>query len=223
MKIAKGKYIFYQNSDTILLNNAVKIFFDYWETSPDKDKIGALGGNLLNENGEIIHSGGKFPRPLNEIIRLLGRLVIVFFCWLFRIKYSKSSKAEYIKDVDYVTGADLFLNNNKSAYFDERFFMYYEETFLQYQLKKNKLKIFLIDEPQIIHLDGQSSQKDNDTLTDFTSFKSVNSNLSRIKFQKYNNHIITAFIMKVLLYLFWSLPCFYGKLKCRKKEVWDII
>lgn len=222
LKNAKGKYIFYLNSDTILLNNAVKIFFDYWENSPDKDKIGALGGNLLDEDGEIIHSGGKFPRPLNEIIRLSGRLIIVFFCWLFRIKYSKSSKAEYIKDVDYVTGADLFLKNNETAYFDERFFMYYEETFLQYQLKKNGKKIFLIDEPKIIHLDGQSSQKDNGTLTNFTSFKSVNSNLSRIKFQKYNNHIITAFIMKVLLYLFWSLPCFYGKLSDQRIYIWRI-
>ena len=28
---AKGKYIFYLNSDTVLLNNAVKYFFDFWE------------------------------------------------------------------------------------------------------------------------------------------------------------------------------------------------
>jgi hypothetical protein len=222
LKIAKGKYIFYLNSDTILLNNAVKIFFNYWENSLEKDKIGALGGNLLNEKGEVIHSGGKFPRPLNEIVRLSGRLIIVFFCLLFGKKYSKSSKAEYIKDVEYVTGADLFLMNNESAYFDERFFMYYEETFLQYQLKKRGLKIFLIDEPQIIHFDGKSSQDENGSLHDFTTFKSINSNLSRIKFQKYNNHIITAFIMKMLLYLFWSLPCFQGKLKSKRKEILSV-
>ena len=33
LKIAKGKYIFYLNSDTVLLNNAVKYFFDYWENA----------------------------------------------------------------------------------------------------------------------------------------------------------------------------------------------
>ena len=31
LEVAKGKYIFYLNSDTVLLNNAVKIFFDYLE------------------------------------------------------------------------------------------------------------------------------------------------------------------------------------------------
>ena len=43
LKMTKGKYIFYLNSDTVLLNNAVKNFFDYWENSPEKEKIGAFG------------------------------------------------------------------------------------------------------------------------------------------------------------------------------------
>ena len=50
LKVAKGKYIFYLNSDTILLNNAVKIFFDYWENAEDKESIGALGGILLDKD-----------------------------------------------------------------------------------------------------------------------------------------------------------------------------
>ena len=33
LKIARGKYVFYLNSDTLLLNNAVKIFFDYSSTT----------------------------------------------------------------------------------------------------------------------------------------------------------------------------------------------
>ena len=54
LKIAHGKYIFYLNSDTVLLNNAVKCFFDFWEQASDKDSIGAIGANLLNENGLIV-------------------------------------------------------------------------------------------------------------------------------------------------------------------------
>ena len=67
LKIAKGKYVFYLNSDTILLNNAVKCFFDYWENSPEKDTIGALGGNLLNEDGNVIHSGTDLPTAKSEL------------------------------------------------------------------------------------------------------------------------------------------------------------
>ncbi len=61
LKVAKGEYIFYLNSDTVLLNNAVKMFYDYWEQNLQKDKIGALGANLLNEKLKITHSGEDFP------------------------------------------------------------------------------------------------------------------------------------------------------------------
>lgn len=40
LDVAKGKYVFYLNSDTVLLNNAVQMFFDYWENSPEKEMIG---------------------------------------------------------------------------------------------------------------------------------------------------------------------------------------
>ena len=53
LAIAKGKYIFYLNSDTILLNNAVKLFFDYFEENGKKENIGALGCNLLDKQGNI--------------------------------------------------------------------------------------------------------------------------------------------------------------------------
>lgn len=33
---AKGRYLFFLNSDTILLNNAVKLFFDFCEKNPDR-------------------------------------------------------------------------------------------------------------------------------------------------------------------------------------------
>ena len=39
LAVAKGKYVFYLNSDTLLLNNAVKIFFDYWENAAEKQKM----------------------------------------------------------------------------------------------------------------------------------------------------------------------------------------
>ena len=39
---AKGKYVFFLNSDTILMNNAVKLFYDYCE-SHEKDRLGAVG------------------------------------------------------------------------------------------------------------------------------------------------------------------------------------
>src|SRR5574344_737129 len=56
LKQAKGKYVFYLNSDTVLLNNAVKLFFDYFENAKDKENIGALGCNLVNGKGLTVDS-----------------------------------------------------------------------------------------------------------------------------------------------------------------------
>ena len=41
---AKGKYILFLNSDTLLRNNAIKIFYDFAEQY--QGKLGALGGIL---------------------------------------------------------------------------------------------------------------------------------------------------------------------------------
>ena len=75
LSVAKGKYIFYLNSDTILKNNAVKYFFDFWENSPEPEKIGGLGANLLNSAGETIHSYDKNLFTINGYFSKLIHLV----------------------------------------------------------------------------------------------------------------------------------------------------
>jgi len=55
IKESQGKYIFLLNTDTVLMNNAVKVLFDFMEQN---EKCGACGGNLYNDDGEMIHSFG---------------------------------------------------------------------------------------------------------------------------------------------------------------------
>lgn len=230
LKKAKGKYVFYLNSDTILLNNAVKKLFDYWEKSSDKDEIGALGGNLLNEKGELIHSYGLFPKPYKEIWKMVRKTYVVWAKLILKFlkinykKYTKTLKYEkYIGLVDYITGADLFVKNNELAYYDERYFLYFEETHLQWQMMRKGLKRLLIDDIRIIHLNGGSDSKVKDgRLDDYISFGAIQFDLSRIKFVKYNISKWSAWILKVLLYFFWQIPGFHNKTKKYRKEIWEI-
>lgn len=162
---ALGKYVFYLNSDTILLNDAISYFFDFWEDNCNALNIGALGCFLKSRQGNIIHSYDDFPtlefakKTLNRVIfsALFGqfapfvRKFIKYKDPLLRIEENS------IEISGYITGADLFMLNNEDAKFDEDFFMYFEETDLQLnKLQKKGKKRIIIQGPQIIHLEGGS-------------------------------------------------------------------
>jgi len=223
LAVAKGKYVFYLNSDTILLNNAVKIFFDHWENTVDKDTIGALGANLLDTQGHIIHSYGDFPdidSVMKDTIKALyGTSKLTLLNVLFRKQISSynqnSSEKKILGEVDSIIGADLFLKNDEHAYFDEHYFMYCEETDLQYRLARQGKKRLLIDGPQIIHLNGASSKKEMpDTVRIFSTFSFINYNLSRIYFfRKHGVNRFKIFILKTALFFIWLNPLLFSKTK----------
>ena len=215
LAIAKGKYIFYLNSDTILLNNAVKYFFDYWEENGEKENLGALGCNLLDKNKNITSSYDNFPNANKYISGLIHNN---FELWKQLIKaiirmptqdFNKNKKIFFKKigTVDYIIGASLFLKNDNFAKFDKNFFLYFEETDLQYQLKKaNKIRL-LIEQPMIIHLEGSSTKVYNNiNPKEFINFSSRCLKLSSIYYFKKNTSKIKSLIIKLLILLLWCNP-----------------
>ncbi len=161
LKYASGKYLFLLNSDTLLVNNAIKIFFDEFEKKDDE--IACMGCLLKNKKGETIHSYGRFPTLWNEILR--RPFSVLRFAGFTRAGYDTPSY-RYSKNkdfiVEYVTGADLFLRKDvadKYGLFDPDFFMYYEDAELQYRYHKNGYKSCIIDKPSIIHLVGGSDER----------------------------------------------------------------
>ncbi|KAA6343059.1 putative glycosyltransferase EpsH, partial [termite gut metagenome] len=157
-KYAIGKYIFLLNSDTILLNNALKHFYDFAECSVNN--IVCLGSLLLDKNNQIMHSFGCFPTISNILLHLLS-------VYTSRLNLNlEFNETRYIRErpfeVDYVTGADLFIRREIIeiyGFFDPVFFLYYEETDLQYRYSKARCKMLVIDGPMIYHIDGGSSHK----------------------------------------------------------------
>lgn len=160
-KIAAGKYLFLLNPDTVLMNNAVKILYDFAETHTN---VGACGGNLYDENIQPAHSF-RLSRP--GIKQEINNL----FCGLLdRIKYGHSLVFNYNDKplkVGYITGADLMIlksNFQKVGGFSKAFFMYYEETDLCERLSRLNLSIFSVPDANIQHLDGKSFNNNNDNL-----------------------------------------------------------
>lgn len=163
---ATGKYIFLLNSDTILLNNAVKILFDYLDNVDNQ--IGCVGSLLLNREKQPMHSYGNFPN-----VRLFKRRVFSFVFpkivkpW----NYAPSPTDMYPKEVDYITGADIMIRKNiieQYGLFDPDFFMFFEETEMQYRYAQAGYKRIIIDTPKIIHLAGGSGNKKKYSLSGMT-------------------------------------------------------
>ena len=225
LDVAKGKYILYLNSDTLLLNNAVKIFFDYFEENSEKENIGALGTNLTDINGNVVSSYGsacgEFSSAKEFIFDrqklLIGTYKAAFRHYVLRrnLKEVISHKkfAKHIGPVGYITGADLFLRNNNYARFDENIFLYYEETDLEFKLTKAGYKCILIDNAKIVHLEGGSEKKTSLEVLDLASFSKINLFKSSIYFLKKNKLVssIQIFRLKFITMLIWLNPLIFVK------------
>ena len=133
--VAQGKYLFLLNSDTLLENNAVKLFYEFMENV--ERKIACCGCLLINDKHERIHSFGSFHNLTNSIMEkcwLLERIRL-----LLRLsstpKYDNPEleKGQLFFEVPFVTGAALFVRkevSDKHGLFDSDYFMYYGKIIL---------------------------------------------------------------------------------------------
>lgn len=183
VKHALGKYLFFLNSDTILLNNAILFFVNFFKENQNLT-IGALGSILLNIKLSPIHSGSNFPQKK-------AALKFIFLHYFNKNQLKKSERNERLNfgsdtyfAIDYITGADLFIPKEvfNSLYgFDPIYFMYYEEVDLQKRMQKNNLSCFIIKGPKIIHLVGASGKSEI-----FSAFKRIL--VERSMFLYFKNH-----------------------------------
>ena len=159
LKSATGKYAFLLNTDTLLKNNAVKLFFDYAEAHSN-EKFGALGCRLVDGEGQPAMSCGNFLK-----IKMIFQTLTQHFGHVPDIYGKKKlwgDKRADAVNVDYICGADIFVNKqviDRFGAFDPDFFMYYEETEMQHRWGKNGYGSRLIDGPKIVHLEGGSFKK----------------------------------------------------------------
>jgi len=193
---ASGEFVLFLNSDTILLNNAVKIFYDYWKQNEKSCTLGALGGILLDCNGKPAHSYGNFSSAENELKEKF------LLCFKKPPEICITPPAE----VEYITGAALFMKNDQYAQFDEMFFLYFEDNDLQLGLANAGKKRIIIPGPQIVHLGGES----NSSYTEKTyqgSFSRIQFAISKIKYyRKKKDNPAAVFILKIFTVIKWLNP-----------------
>jgi len=159
IKQANGKYVFLLNSDTELINNAIKIFYDYMEQNGN---VGVCGGNLYNIN--YVPEDSYIMNRDTLFSFLYWRYSELFFNALSLItKKVRSCRFNYsneVKEVGMIVGADMFIRLSaldKSGLFDENIFMYAEDTDLNFRIRKSGYSIKSIPQARIFHYVSKSS------------------------------------------------------------------
>lgn len=150
VKKAKGSYLLFLNSDTIVLNQAITKLLNFFKQR--EKTIGFVGGKLLNKDLSPQPSAG----PFYSLAVVFGALFLKGDYWGLT-RYSPRK----IKEVDWVSGACIITKKSyfqKVGRFDEDIFMYMDEIDLLYRAKKRGYRVFFYPEAKFIHL-GSSSSK----------------------------------------------------------------
>ena len=170
---AKGEYLLFLNSDTFVIDNAIKEALNFAKTKKD---LGVYSCRLLNPDHTTQPSGGHFPNLFNlfawqffiDDLPLVGDLFKSIhpheqgFFFLDRLTKNKKQKSRFTqreKYPDWVMGAFMMVEKSvfdKAGGFDENIFMYTEEMELTYRIRKLGLKTYYRNTPAIIHLGGAS-------------------------------------------------------------------
>ena len=150
VKIAKGEYILFLNSDTRVQKDAITKIMEFGKRNPNS----VIGLKLLNPDFSPQKSCGPFFS------------LPVIFAMLF-LKGDKLGITRYspdkVKEVGWVSGACFLLQREifkKVGGFDENIFMYFEEVELQYRIKKAGGKILFFPDAKLIHVGGASNQEE---------------------------------------------------------------
>ncbi len=155
---AKGTYIAIVNPDAFPEAGALRKAVDRMVQNP---QVGMAGGLLIGKDGQFEPSARLFPSPLNDLLAISG----------LSAKYSKSrffgrfdrtwADPYQPASVDWVPGAFAVIKNEtieKVGFFDERFFLYYEEVDLCYRLRQAGYTIEYWPDLKAVHWGGESSK-----------------------------------------------------------------
>lgn len=158
-KRSKSKYLFILNPDTLLEPFVIDKLVNFYQK---KKSVGIVGPDLMDKNKDLYEFVGTGDlTPLNAIFALsfINKFVPQN---PFSKKYWLKRPKNKIKEVSVAPGGSLFISKDlfdKVGGFDEKFFLYFEESDLCKKVRELGYKIYILQTAKIVHLWGVSTQK----------------------------------------------------------------
>jgi len=208
--IAQGEFVLFLNPDTLILPGALKKTLEFLKKTPE---AGIVGCKILNPDGSLQYSGRGFPGFWNYFFESF--FLYKLFPknrWMGKF-YGTNFSYNQVREVDVVLGAFMMTKKeilDEVGCFDEKFFIYSEETDLCYRMKKHNRKVYFFPDAQIVHYGRASASQ-------YPVKMFQQDHRSRFLFMRKHysarNTLFSTWIIFIGVFLriiFWSLACGYA-------------
>ena len=147
-------YVYILNSDAFPEPNAIRVLLEYLQAHP---QVGFAGSRLHGEDGVYHQTAFRFPTAFSEfesgagtgpISRLLKRYIVAL------------PEPREVLTVDWMAGASLMVRKrvlDEVGFFDEAFFLYFEETDLSLRARRSGWTSVYIPESRVMHIGSVST------------------------------------------------------------------
>lgn len=214
---ASGEYLLFLNPDTILIQDSVTEFYQFLEGS--ERQIVACGGRMQKPDGEYAVSFGHFPTLFQQFSDI-GVRALYKKHYDRRLSLSPPCDFTEPRKVEYLSGADIFIRKavfEQLGGFDERFFMYYEDTDLLYRLEKTGYRAYLLPQVHLIH--KESTPDNPDGSFNYTKYTMLEKS-KYLYFAK--NHGTGPVFWAKLFQLLALVFHYFGRYRYSLRRVWGI-
>jgi N-acetylglucosaminyl-diphospho-decaprenol L-rhamnosyltransferase len=210
IRASSGQYILLLNNDTLVWPGTIDMTVDFLISHP---RAGGVGGNLLNDDGSF-QSGYSGFHTLWSVFLTTTKLGL-----LLRPYYPSHPPGKSIRQVDWMSTAFMTFRRDaleEIGLVDEEYFIYSDETDLQYRLQKQGWEIYYLPDLNTTHFGGKSLNQwrrrrlvYRGILLFFTRHRSsIETALLRMMF-------ITACILKLP---FWWVSSLFSNTRQRAKQ-----
>jgi hypothetical protein len=211
-EIAKGRYVLFLNSDTIMQKGTLESCVKYMDSDA---KIGCLGIKTLLADGSFDHGCKRgFPTPFNSFCYVMKLHKIFPKCKKFGGYTMSHLGIDETNDVDSVSGAFMMIPKgllDKTGGFDERIFMYGEDIDLCYRIKMMGYRVVYYADAWMIHLKGQSGLHTKNKLVIYHFHKGIRDFYD--KYYKDKHNFLVTFLMHSAINIKYVITLVLSKLR----------
>lgn len=189
---SSGRQILFLNPDTRILGTAISTLARYLDKNAN---VGVVGPKLLNSNGSLQSSRRRFPRLITGVFESTS-LEPIAPRKILRDFRMEDCAPDQTHEVDWLVGAAIMIRRtvlDEIGTFDERYFMYSEETDLQKRIKTASWKVIYLPEAQVIHHGGKSSDQ-------VVAQRHISFETSKVKYFRKHHGRLTAEILRLVLF-----------------------